>query len=61
MGTTAFRSSTNASRFVIPPSLSSKSMLFCLRLAALCLSLTSSVFMIMLSTSAARIALKGHP
>lgn len=59
-GTTVLGSSTKASKFVIPPSLPSKSRFVCLHFAALALSLTSSFDMIMYSTSAARIGLKGH-
>ena len=61
MGTTALRSSTNASKFVIPPSLSSNKFLFCFLCAALALSCLSNSFMIIFSTKAANTGLKGHP
>ena len=60
-GTTALRSSTKASRLVMPPSLSSKGIWLCFLVAARARRRMSRSDMIMLSTNAARIALRGQP
>ena len=60
-GATAFRSSTKASGFVIAPSMSSTNMYFCFLCLALVLRLMSKDAMIVCSTRAANIGLKGYP